>query len=108
MPSRRRPRQPCARRCLSPPTNRSATQGGRHVLDTLESALWAFENTDSLEEALVAAVNRGGDADTRGAVVGALAGARYGEDAIPERWLDLLEGSDEIANLAEQLLRIGA
>ena len=83
-------------------------KAGGHVLDTLESALWAFGNTDSLEEALVAAVNLGGDADTRGAVVGALAGAKYGEDAIPERWLDLLEGSDEIANLAEQLLRIGA
>jgi ADP-ribosylglycohydrolase len=31
-------------------------------------------------------VNRGGDADTNGAIAGALAGALHGERAIPETW----------------------
>jgi ADP-ribosyl-[dinitrogen reductase] hydrolase len=56
------------------------------VKDTVESALACFLTTDDFEEAVVAAVNLRGDADTRGAVVGALAGAHYGEQAIPDRW----------------------
>lgn len=42
-------------------------------------------------EAIVNAVNRGGDADTIGAIAGAVAGARFGPDSLPEQWLDLLE-----------------
>lgn len=56
-------------------------------VSTLESALWALNSTSSFEEALVAAVNLGGDADSIGAVCGQLAGAKYGFSAIPERWL---------------------
>ena len=36
-------------------------------------------------------VNRGGDADTTGAIAGMLAGARYGLQAIPEPWLHALD-----------------
>jgi hypothetical protein len=32
--------------------------------------------------------SRGGDADTNGAIVGALLGARDGVDAIPRAWVD--------------------
>jgi ADP-ribosylglycohydrolase len=49
-------------------------------------AFWELLHAPSLEAALVDVVNRGGDADTNGAVAGALLGARYGEDAIPARW----------------------
>jgi hypothetical protein len=38
-------------------------------------------------------VNRGGDADTTGALAGQLAGAFYGVTAIPERWLKKLNQS---------------
>jgi ADP-ribosyl-[dinitrogen reductase] hydrolase len=37
-------------------------------------------------------VNLGNDADTAGAVVGALAGAAYGLEAIPLRWREALQG----------------
>jgi ADP-ribosyl-[dinitrogen reductase] hydrolase len=36
-------------------------------------------------------VNRGGDADTTGALAGQLAGALYGAQAIPARWLNRLD-----------------
>jgi ADP-ribosyl-[dinitrogen reductase] hydrolase len=74
------------------------------VLDTLRIALWALLGNSSLEEAVVAAVNQGGDADTQGAVTGAIAGARYGAGAIPGRWLDQLQERDLLQNLADQLL----
>ncbi len=62
------------------------------VRHTLESAVWGLLTTDSLEEAVVQVVNLGNDADTAGAVAGALAGAAYGLDAIPEAWRAALHG----------------
>lgn len=77
-----------------------------YVLDTLQAAFWAFLATGSFEEALVAAVNLGGDTDTIGAVCGALAGACYGLSAIPGRWLAALEGREETMALAGALLAL--
>lgn len=51
-------------------------------------AFWHLLHAPSFEVALVDTVNRGGDADTNGAIVGALLGARYGAAAIPARWHD--------------------
>ena len=49
--------------------------------------------TGSFEDALVQVVNLGGDADSAGAVAGALAGAAYGLEAIPARWRATLHGA---------------
>jgi ADP-ribosyl-[dinitrogen reductase] hydrolase len=62
------------------------------VRHTLESAVWGLLTTDSSEEAVVQVVNLGNDADTAGAVVGALAGATYGLDGIPAAWRDAVHG----------------
>jgi ADP-ribosyl-[dinitrogen reductase] hydrolase len=75
--------------------------------DTLCLALWCFVRTGSFEEALITAVNLGGDADTSGAVCGALAGAHYGLAAIPERWLKPLHERERLLRLATQVARLG-
>ncbi len=62
------------------------------VRHTLESAVWGLLTTDSFEEAVVQVVNLGNDADTTGAVVGALAGAAYGLSAIPPAWRAAVHG----------------
>jgi ADP-ribosylglycohydrolase len=49
-------------------------------------AFWEAHHAPSFEEGLVDVVNRGGDADTNGAIAGALLGAFHGEDGIPARW----------------------
>jgi ADP-ribosylglycohydrolase len=78
-------------------------------VSTLESALWALNSTSTFEEALVAAVNLAGDADSIGAVCGQLAGAKYGFSAIPERWLAAISRRDKInALFAEFLGRLQA
>jgi ADP-ribosyl-[dinitrogen reductase] hydrolase len=59
----------------------------------------------SFEEAVVRGVNLGGDADTVGALCGALAGARWGLEAIPKRWYVSLRRADEILTVAEELYR---
>lgn len=77
------------------------------AVETLETALWAFWNTESFRDGCLMAVNLGGDADTAGAVYGQLAGAFYGESSIPEKWLAQLIQKDKIARMAEQLYSIG-
>ncbi|GAA3053225.1 ADP-ribosylglycohydrolase family protein [Streptomyces roseofulvus] len=63
-----------------------ATEFNGAVWPCLGSAVWALRTTGTFEEALVAAVDLGGDTDTVAAVTGMLAGAVYGSGAIPERW----------------------
>ena len=77
---------------LAPVRQREQLENSGWVRHTLESALWAALNSHTFEEALVNVVNLGNDADTSGAVTGALAGAMYGVDAIPARWKDALHG----------------
>ena len=76
----------------APQRSRQELKNTGWVRHTLESAIWALLNTSSFEDALIQAVNLGGDADTVGAVVGALAGAAYGIEAIPQRWRSELQG----------------
>lgn len=65
-------------------------------------AFWHLLHTPSFEAALVDVVNRGGDADTNGAITGALLGSYLGEEAIPGRWrttvLDALQDDPAAAS----------
>ncbi|MFF5446404.1 ADP-ribosylglycohydrolase family protein [Streptomyces sp. NPDC012888] len=63
-----------------------ATEFNGAVWPCLGSAVWALRTTTGFEGALRAAIDLGGDTDTVAAVTGALAGAYYGLDAIPDRW----------------------
>ena len=70
---------------------------------TLEAAFWALLHADHAEDAVVRAVNLGGDNDTHGAVAGALAGAWQGASALPSRWLDGLQDRARLVELADRL-----
>lgn len=83
------------------------------VIRSQPTALYAFlSHHRSFEDAVVYAVSLGGDADTLGAMTGALAGAYHGVHAIPRRWWKALEntskGRDYIAGLAERLADLAA
>lgn len=67
-----------------PQANPSKPSG--KVQNTVEAAVNCFLTTNSFEEAVIKAVNLGGDADTTGAVTGAIAGALYGDSAILAKW----------------------
>jgi ADP-ribosyl-[dinitrogen reductase] hydrolase len=68
-------------------------------------AFWELVHARSFEAALIDTVNRGGDADTNGAIAGALLGARFGEEAIPAGWrarvLDALQDGPEPSALRD-------
>jgi ADP-ribosyl-[dinitrogen reductase] hydrolase len=57
----------------------------------------------TLEDALLLAINLGGDADTVGACCGALAGAYWGSLSIPDRWKRDLECYETILHSSERL-----
>ncbi len=73
------------------------------VLTALAVARCADRRSEDFESGLTWAVNLGGDADTNGAVTGALLGARFGAEAIPARWLERLEPRQELVRLADVL-----
>lgn len=54
-----------------------------YVVHSLQTALHDALTNDSAEDAIVTAVNRGGDTDTIGAIAGAVAGARWGRTLSP-------------------------
>ena len=80
-----------------------------YIVDTMQAVLQSFFATETFEDCLLDVVNRGGDADTTGAIAGMLAGARYGKEAIPKRWLKALDEktSSQCANQALALLAQG-
>lgn len=74
-----------------------------YVVATLEASIWCLINSNSYEEAVLKAVNLGGDTDTTGAVTGGLAAMHYGFKSIPKKWIDQLARKEDIEALAERL-----
>jgi ADP-ribosyl-[dinitrogen reductase] hydrolase len=99
----------------APRRHREELSNSGWVRHTVESAVWGLLSDTSFEETLVQVVNLGQDADTAGAVTGALAGAAYGLEAIPARWRDAVQGewplgsgqrwrAGDLVRLADRLL----
>lgn len=70
---------------------RNVTNPSGWIVETLRAVFQVLFAHADFEQTLVDVVNRGGDADTTGAIAGMLAGALHGVDAIPERWLARLD-----------------
>ena len=81
-------------------------RGLGYVVKTLEAALWAFYHSTSFREGCLLVVNLGDDADSTGAVYGQLAGAFYGEEAIPAEWRAKLAKRELIESLADALYEL--
>lgn len=73
-----------------------------YVVHTLEAVIWCLYNYHTYESCVLAAVNLGDDTDTVTAIVGGLAAAREGDDAIPVRWREQLLKRDQIELACEK------
>ena len=69
------------------------------VVDTLESVLWMFLNTDNYKSCVLGCVNLGNDTDTIAAIAGALAGVLYGSESIPSHWIDNLAKKEYLIDM---------
>ncbi|MBU6212689.1 MAG: ADP-ribosylglycohydrolase family protein [Gammaproteobacteria bacterium] len=70
----------------------------------LGAATAAFCGTRNWKDAVLEAINQGGDSDVLGALCGQLAGAHYGASALPVAWLETLAERDLIERRADSLL----
>lgn len=73
------------------PGGRRQTDPSGFIVDTLRAVFQALAAAEGFEAAVVEVVNRGGDADTTGAILGMIAGALHGTAALPKRWLKKLD-----------------
>ena len=83
---------------------RHTVKSSGYVVDTLEAAIWSVARTADFRGAVLLAANLADDADTVAAVTGQLAGALYGLNGIPERWLDQVAWKDRLLDTAQRLL----
>lgn len=83
-------------------------QASGYIVDTLRTVFHYLFTTADFEECLIGVVNQGGDADTTGAIAGMVAGALYGEESLPRRWLKKLDQKvrNEIEQITPQLLAL--
>ncbi len=75
-----------------------------YALASVISSLYLALSSTSFRSALIDTVNLGGDADTTGAMVGAMTGALYGKEAIPAEWYEKLHARDQFDDRVEALV----
>jgi len=85
---------------------RGEVRSGGYVLETIGASFWSLLNTGSAREAIETAVAFGDDADSTGAVTGALAGAAYGASALPTIWVETVQFRERLASEAVRLLAL--
>lgn len=76
---------------------------GGDVMSAVKAAVWAVRGAYSFEDAVIRAVNLGGDSDTVGAIAGQIAGRIFGASTFPARWIEALKNETEIRRLATAL-----
>ena len=72
-----------------------------YVLDTLEAVMYSVLHSDNYEDTIKCAVKLGYDTDTVAGIAGSLAGALYGSEAIPQKWMNDLLKRDYLIKMAE-------
>lgn len=68
---------------------KSLLEPSGYIVNTFNNSIY-WSCKDSFEEAIIGAVNHGGDADTIAAITGSLAGAKFGYSSIPKKWINQL------------------
>jgi ADP-ribosylglycohydrolase len=71
--------------------------------EALAMGLYCALSAHDFEDGIILAVNHSGDSDSTGSITGNLLGAAAGVEAIPERWLAVLELRSTIESLADDL-----
>ena len=76
--------------------------GKGYVISTFEVVVYCLLNSENYADAVLEAVNIGGDTDTNAAICGGLAGIYYGFDSIPVDWVNEIDKIDKVLSLCEK------
>lgn len=79
------------------------SKGSGDVVDSLWSAIRCVLSTSGYEDCVRNAVALGNDTDTTACIAGGLAGVLYGEQGIPDRWKQALNGRAIIEDALSRL-----
>ncbi len=76
-----------------------------NVIDTVPLSLYCLLSSHSFKEGVVKAIKTGNDADTVGAIVGALSGIKYGLEGIPDNFVSQSKNSNIFIELDKKLMK---
>jgi len=74
--------------------------------EALAISLFCALKADNFKDGVLLAVNHSGDSDSTGAITGNILGLIHGVDAIPKKWIDVLEVRDIVLEMTENALSI--
>ncbi len=87
---------------------RTVVRARGFVLETIGASFWSLARGMDARDAIELAVAFGDDADSTGAVTGALAGAAYGMSALPDTWRNTVQFRERLEAEAARLLSLSA
>jgi len=79
------------------------SKGSGYVVDSLWSAIRCVLATSNYEDCLRNAISLGNDTDTTACIAGGLAGILYGEQGMPVRWKEALNGRSVVEDVLSRL-----
>lgn len=77
-----------------------------YVIYTFESVIYSLKTTDNYRDAVLKAVNLGGDTDTIAGICGGLAGIYYGYDSIPKEWIEDIPKFNYVLKMCEEYEKV--
>ena len=86
---------------VRPDASLDSLSASGHALDTLRSAAWAVQQSESFEDVLVALTSVEGT--TAGSAAGGLLGIVHGASGIPRQWRDQIPHGSRLAEAARKL-----
>ena len=93
---------------LEPETVVETFGNGIRAEEAVPAAIFSFlhKGKVSFEESINYAISLGGDTDTIASMAGAISGAYWGVDEIPELWKSKCEGVDEAIDFANKIFEL--
>ena len=79
---------------------------GSYAMDGMAMSLHCIWTTNSFREAITKVINLRGDADTVGSITGQMAGALYGVEDIPKKWIEAIQQWDNEGDIALTSLKL--
>lgn len=73
-----------------------------YIVDTLEACIWVLLQSENFKEAIIGAINLGGDTSVIGALTGGIAGIIFGYDFIPDDWKDVILRREYLLDIFEE------